>query len=78
MVVAQGRAQQTIFIVAKHSQALRLFGTFSEVLHGLPSKALRNEVDSTLAHSMEALNARPTPSFTGGAGPGTTGTVRQV
>ena len=73
MVVARGRAQQTISIMAKYPQALHLFGTFSEVLHGVPSKALRNEVDGTLAHSMEALNARPTPAFTGGPGSGSRG-----
>ena len=75
MVVARGRAQQTISIMAKYPQALHLFGTFSEVLHGVPSKALRNdignEVDGT--HNMEALNARPTPAYTGGPSSGSRG-----
>ena len=72
IIVARGRAQQTISIMAKYPQALHLFGTFSEVLREVPStcKALQNEVDDTLAHSMEALNARPTPAFTGGPGAG--------
>ena len=65
MVVARGPAQQIISIMAKYPKAYHLFGTFAEVLHGVPSKALRSEVDGTLAHAMETLNARPAPSSTG-------------
>ncbi len=68
MVVARGRAQQTISIMAKHPQALHLFGTFSEVLHGVPSKALRNEVDGTLAQSMEGPQRTANPCLYGWPG----------
>ena len=68
MVVARGRAQQIISIMAKYPKAHHIFGTFAEVLHGVPSKALRCEVDGTLAHAMETLNTKPVPSFTGAPG----------